>query len=148
MSLSSPTSPSRWNYPESVNVTGDQSHTQAHTHTHTHTQTHVKSEVHPDGKRSCYMCTSNNRLSDLRSVSVTSVILNECELSITLCCTLGPTISKYSEESGSVHLWWEEDWYTGSELTFYQISHVCLSHVWDDEHVRATYATQKRQCFI
>lgn len=82
------------------------------THTcHTHTQSDVKSGVHPDGRRSYYMCTYNNRLSDLRSVSVTSVIWNECEPSITLCFALSPTISNYSEESGSKHLWWRADWY-------------------------------------
>lgn len=80
---------------------------------HTHSQSDVKSGVHPDGRRSCY----DNRLSDPRSV--TSVMWSECELSITLCCTSGQTVSTHSEESGLEILAWGLDWCVGPFIRFH-----------------------------
>lgn len=81
------------------------------THTHMHTNTLGRKVRGPSRWEKILLHVRyNNRLSDLRSVSATSVIWSECEPSITLCCTLGQTISMYRAESGSGNLWWGLDW--------------------------------------
>lgn len=75
-------------------------HTRAHRHTAGQMWSQESIQMGGDPVTLC----SNNRLSDPRSVSVTSVIWNECEPCVTLCRALARIIMKSRVQSGLAEL--------------------------------------------
>lgn len=87
--------------PEPVNTTGDySSHTDTHTHAHRHTAGQMWSQESIQMGGDPVTLCSDNRLSDPRSVSVTSVIWNESESCVALCRAIAQTIMKCRVQSG------------------------------------------------